>query len=198
MNALSKITDGAQIEPVRAFLVSRKRDRHLDPKVATALLATPPLPTSTRLSPGRRRTLKTESAKRNGENKEPLKRSISYILYPKSQMVASQSPFLHPPCLEAHATPRHESVDCAPCKSSSTRLHPLTPPAAPGSPAGPCSEYTHAQETKERVKEEERTQKAKNRWKGPASITRRRLGSGISERPEMYQPSTLTDLDLNI
>ena len=64
-------------------------------------------------------------------------------------MEARQSPFLHPPCLEAHATPSHESGDCAPSNSPSTRQHPLTPATAPGPPAVPCSEYAHAHETKE-------------------------------------------------
>ncbi|MEP5116252.1 MAG: hypothetical protein ABJQ90_11040, partial [Parasphingorhabdus sp.] len=49
---------------------------------------------------------------------------------------------------------RHESGDRAPCNSPSTRQHPLTPATVPGSPAQPCSEYTHAHETKEEKREE--------------------------------------------
>ena len=36
-------------------------------------------------------------------------------------MEARQSPFMHPSCREARATPRHESGDRAPCNPSSTR-----------------------------------------------------------------------------
>ena len=39
----------------------------------------------------------------------------SYVLYPNSQMEARQSPFIHPLCLEAHATPSHDNGDRAPC-----------------------------------------------------------------------------------
>ena len=59
-------------------------------------------------------------------------------------MEARHSPFM---CLEGHATPSHETRDHAPCNPPSPRQHPLIPATAPGSPAGPCSEYTHAHET---------------------------------------------------
>ena len=63
-------------------------------------------------------------------------------------METRQSPFMHPSCLEAHATLWHESGDRASCNPPSTRQHPLTTATAPGSPAVPHSEYTHAHETK--------------------------------------------------
>ena len=62
-------------------------------------------------------------------------------------MEAKQSPFMPPSCPEAHATPRHESDDSAPCNPPSTHQHPLTPATAP--PAVPCSEYTRTHETKQ-------------------------------------------------
>ena len=64
---------------------------------------------------------------------------------------ARQSPFVLPTSLEAHATPSHENGDRAPCNHPSTCQHPLTPATAPGSPAVPCSEYTHAHEIKQNV-----------------------------------------------
>ena len=75
-------------------------------------------------------------------------RSISYVIYPKSPMEARQIPFMHPSRLEAHSTPRHQSGDHVPCNRPSTRQHSLKPATAPGSLAVPCSEYTHAHETK--------------------------------------------------
>ena len=68
-------------------------------------------------------------------------------------MEARQSPFMLPSCLEAHATSRRKNGDRASCNAPSTRQHPLTPTTAPGSPVVPCSEYTHAHETKRRKKE---------------------------------------------
>ena len=65
-------------------------------------------------------------------------------------------------------------------------------PTAPGSPGVPCSEYTHAHETKEEKGEKE-LEKTKNRWKGPASKKGRRFPRGSSERPGMYQPSTFRE-----
>ena len=38
---------------------------------------------------------------------------------------------MHPSCLEAHATPRHESGDRAPCNPPSTRQHPRRRRALP-------------------------------------------------------------------
>ena len=64
-------------------------------------------------------------------------------------MVARQNPFLHPSCLEAHATRRYDSDDCAPCNSPSIRQHRLTPATAPSPPAVPCLECKHTHETKE-------------------------------------------------
>ena len=67
-------------------------------------------------------------------------------------MDARQSPFMLPSCLEAHATPGHEYGDRAPCNLS------LYPPApadtldGAGLAAVPCSECTHAHETKEEKK----------------------------------------------
>ena len=72
----------------------------------------------------------------------------SYMLSESHIWRARQSPFMHPSCLEAHATPWHESGDPAPCNPTSIRQHPLTPAATPGPPAVPCSEYRHAHETK--------------------------------------------------
>ena len=63
-------------------------------------------------------------------------------------MEARHSPFMLPSCLQAHATPSHENGDRALYNPPSTRQHPLTPATAPGTPAAPCSEYTHAHETK--------------------------------------------------
>ena len=60
-------------------------------------------------------------------------------------MGARQSPVMLP---STHATPRHESGDLAPFNPPSTRQHPLTPATVPGSPAVPCSEYTHTHERK--------------------------------------------------
>ena len=125
--------------------------------------------------------------------------SISYILYPKSQMEARQSLFMHLSCLEAHATPRHKNGDRAPCNPPSTRQHRLIPATAPGSPAVPCSECTHAKRIKKKEKRNKgprvprEMEKTKNRWKGPASNERRRFRSWGSERPGMYQPSTLRE-----
>ena len=109
---------------------------------------------------------------------------------------------MHRSCLGAHAMPRLESGDRAPCNPPSTRQHPLTPATAPGSPAVPCLEYTHAHETKEeKWKEGPRVpremENTKNRWKGPASTKKRRSRSESSERPGMHQSSTLRDLDLS-
>ena len=124
---------------------------------------------------------------------------ISYILYQKPQMEARQSSFTHPSCLEAHATPTHESGDRAPCNPPSTRQHPLTTATAPGSPAVPRSEYTHTHETKEEKRRRVPiyTRKTKNRWKRPACNEWRRFRGGSSERPGAYQPSTLRERDLN-
>ena len=69
-------------------------------------------------------------------------------------MESRQSTSVYPSCLEAHATPRHESGDRALCNPPSTRQHLLTPATAAGSPAVPCSEYTHAHETKEQKRNE--------------------------------------------
>ena len=96
------------------------------------------------------------------------------------QMEARQSPFMLPSCLEAHATPSHENGDRATCTPPSSRQHPQTPATVPGSPAVPCSEYTHAHEKKEEKGKEEpkvprEMEKTKNRCKGPASNTRRRF-----------------------
>ena len=63
-------------------------------------------------------------------------------------MKARQSPFMHPSCLEANATPSNENGYRPPYNPPSTRQHSLTLATAPGSPALPCSEYTHAHETK--------------------------------------------------
>ena len=73
----------------------------------------------------------------------------SYILSLVFQMGARQSPFVLPLCLEAHTTPTHENGDRAPCNPPSTHQHPRTPATAPGPPALPCSDDTHAHETKE-------------------------------------------------
>ena len=105
----------------------------------------------------------------------------SYILYPKSQRGPRQNPFMHPWCLEAHATPSHGDGDRAPRNPPSIRQHPLTPATAPGSPVVPCSKYTHAHETEEekmkkkrkRTKVPREMEKTTNRWKGPASHERR-------------------------
>ena len=79
--------------------------------------------------------------------------------YQKSQMEARQSPLAHLSCLEAHATPRHESGDRVPCNPPSTRQHPLTPVTAPGSPAVPCSEYT-----KRKNKKGRKDRECQERW----------------------------------
>ena len=73
----------------------------------------------------------------------------SYMVYAQPHKEASQTPFVLPSCLEAHATPSYENGDRAPCYTPSTRHHPLTPATAPGSPAVRCSEYTHADETQQ-------------------------------------------------
>ena len=72
--------------------------------------------------------------------------SDKFYLIP--QMEARQGPFMLPSCLETHPTPSHEIGDHAPCNPPSTHGYSLTPAMAPGSPAVPCSEYTHAHETK--------------------------------------------------
>ena len=81
-----------------------------------------------------------------------------------------------PSCLEAHATPSHENGDRAPCNPPSTRQHPLTPATAPGSPAVPCSEYTHAHETKEEKKE-----KISRRAPSTRTLTKRKKKEKITE-----------------
>ena len=88
-----------------------------------------------------------------------------------------------------------KNVDRAPRNPPSARQHPLRPATAPGTPAVPCSEYTHAHKAKAEKREKEpkmprKIEKTKNRWKGPASNKRRRFPSGSSERPRMYQRST--------
>ena len=78
---------------------------------------------------------------------------------------------MHPSCLEAHTTPRHESSDHAPCNPpTTTRKHPLTPLTAPGSPVVPYSENGHAHQTEERTERVPRElENTKNCWRGPAS-----------------------------
>ena len=88
----------------------------------------------------------------------------SNVLYQKSQMKARESPFMHPSCLEAHATPRHESGDRAPCNPPSTRQHPLTPATAPGSPVVPCSRV-HACTRNEIGKKENEPRVPREKWK---------------------------------
>ena len=69
-------------------------------------------------------------------------------------------------CLEAHATPRHESGDRDPFDPPPlpASQYPLTPPTALGSPAVPCSECTHAQETK-KEKKKKRNRKCQEKWR---------------------------------
>ena len=100
------------------------------------------------------------------------------------------------PRFEVRATPRHELGNRAPCTPASTRQHPLTLATAPGSPAVPYSQYTHGHETKEEKKKRpprvpREREKTKTRWKAPGSNEGGRFRSGSSERPGMYQPSTL-------
>ena len=102
------------------------------------------------------------------------------------QMEDGQSPFMPPSCLETHATPNHENGDRAPFNPPSTRQHSLTPATAPGLPAVPCSEYTHAHETNEEKRENKtkalrEMEKTKTRRKGPEINERRRFPSGSSE-----------------
>ena len=94
----------------------------------------------------------------------------SYILSLISPMEARQSPFMPPLWLEAHTTPSHENQDHAPFNPPSTRQHPPTPARAPGSRALPCSDYTHAHETKE----EEREKKTKVRKKFQRAVGKKR------------------------
>ena len=101
-------------------------------------------------------------------------------------MEARQSSFMHPSCLEAHATPSHENDDRAPSNPPSTHQHPQSPAMAPGSPVVPCSKYTRAYETKEENREKttesaKQKEKTKNRRKGPAGNQRRCCPSGNSE-----------------
>ena len=122
----------------------------------------------------------------------------SYVPYQKPQTDARQSPFMHPSCLEAQATPRHESGDRAPSNPPYILQHPLTPVTAPGSPAVPYSEHTYAQKTKEEKRKKaprvpRERKKLKTRRKYPASNKGRRFRRGSSERPGMYQPSTLRE-----
>ena len=103
---------------------------------------------------------------------------------------------MHPSCLEAHATRSPESGDRARWNPPTPSQHPLTPATVPGSPAVPYSEYAHAHETKEEKRKKgprvpRKIKKTKNCCKGPARNQRRRFRSGNSERPGMYQPSTL-------
>ena len=95
----------------------------------------------------------------------------SYIFHPKSQMEARQRPFMHPSCLEAHATPRHESGDRAPCKPPFTRQYPLTPATAPGSPVVTCS-WVHVRTRNERWKKEGWTASAKRNGKNKEPLGR--------------------------
>ena len=74
------------------------------------------------------------------------------MVQPEPHQEARQSPFMLPSCLDAHATPSHDNGDRAPSNPPSTRQHPLTPASAPGSPAVPCSGYTHAHITKDETK----------------------------------------------
>ena len=103
----------------------------------------------------------------------------SYVPYQKPQiMEARRSPFMHPSCLEAHATPRHESGDRAPCNPPSTRQHPPTPATAPGSPAVSYSEYTHAHDTKEEKRRKDRVCLEKGRKQRPVGRVRKKVMNG--------------------
>ena len=93
-------------------------------------------------------------------------------------MEARQSPFMHLSCLEAHATPRYQSGDRAPYNSPSTRQLSLTPAMAPGSPAVPYSEYTHAHETKQEKGRNDRDCQEKWRKQRPAGKVRQVMNGG--------------------
>ena len=74
-------------------------------------------------------------------------------------MEARQSPFMHPSCLEAHVTPRHESGDRAPCNP------PIYPSAPPGTRDGAGLSRgavlgVHARTRNERRKKAENTESA--------------------------------------
>ena len=97
---------------------------------------------------------------------------LSYVLDLIFQMEGRRSPFMLPSCLEAQTTPSHENGDRAPCKPPSTRQHPLTPATALGSPAVLCSEYTHAQKTKEGRREKEL--KVQNKFQRASEKKRKR------------------------
>ena len=87
-------------------------------------------------------------------------------------MEARQSPFMLPSCLDRHATPSHENGDRVPCNPRSTRQYLLAPATAPGSPAVPCSKYTHAHGTEEERKK--RTESAKRNGENKEPLERPR------------------------